>query len=220
MNIDQNVLDRLSQIAKVNPQILIRSDEIAVASGDKKCIVYWKWDQTVETMFGIYDMNHFLNVMKLHTIEDVTVTEETTNVKIKSSSGENTYKLEVEDLNDIFKVPPTKNDFFTKRLTDQPAELTMKADLISVIKKQYNVLSCPHLVFEQNEIILNDCNDSSMNTYRKEIVEDKNIARSVILASMFCIMETEDYNVKVFENAVIFENNARDICYVHAKLDI
>jgi hypothetical protein len=215
MKIKQEEIESLTHIAKVNPQIKITSDEIAVVSEGNKCIVYWAWGQEVKRDYGIYDMNNLLNLIKLHDIDSMVINEQQDQLEINSETGKNTYRFEAENLNDIFIVPPNKDKFFKEKLHDMLSEFKLTSNEIEIIQKQSNVLGTPHLTVEADKIRLCDETDSSMNIFEKKIEID-NVEKSCIMASMFDKMKIIDYTVKVYKTAIVFDSD--EFCYVHVKL--
>jgi len=166
MIINNDVIDKFAQIAKINPQIKISSKEICVSPKDHKVIVYWKWNQDVEKEYGIYDMNNFLNMVKLHNLDDIETVEKVDRIEIKSSNGINNYKFEAQNISSIFEEPPNKETFLSK-LTDTPKEFKLSVRDIELLQKQSCVLGSGDMVFEGNTITLTNENDSSSNTYKK-----------------------------------------------------
>jgi len=215
MIINNDVIDKFAQIAKINPQIKISSKEIGVASSDKKAIVYWQWNQDVEKEYGIYDMNNFLNMVKLHNLDDIETVEKTDRIEIKSSNGINNYKFEAQNITSIFLSPPDKETFLSK-LTDDPKEFKLSVRDIELLQKQSCVLGSEDMVFEGNTITLTNENDSSSNTYKKVLDSVEEISKSIIMTSMFALMRPLEFTVKIYETAVIFDSG--EICYVHVKL--
>lgn len=215
MIINNDVIDKFAQIAKINPQIKISTQEIGVASADKKAIVYWQWKQDVEKEYGIYDMNNFLNMVKLHNLGDISVAEKKDRLEIKSSNGINNYRFEAQNITDIFLSPPTK-EVFLGIMSADPKQFSLTTRDIELLQKQSCVLGSDDMVFEGDTITLTNESDSSSNTYKKVLTGVEGISKSVIMTSMFALMRPLEFTVRIHDTAVIFDSG--EICYVHVKL--
>jgi len=208
MKIDQNIVDNFAYLAKVNPKMVIKSDELAVSAENKHCIVYWSWKQTVDgdSRFGIYDMNGLLNVLKLHDIPNTEIIEENNKMKIESSFGINHYALVNEDIDDIFLKPQPKDVFLTDRVKGDPIKLKMGEKFIQLLQKQISVLGSPHVKFVDNKIQILNQHDSSENTYEKELDVSNIETPHFIDAKLFNGMKVSDYEVTIYDNTIIFES--------------
>jgi len=226
MQINEQVVENFKNLAQVNPQIKLTSDCIRHASEDKECILYWNWNQTLDKDVPIYDMNYLLRILDMYEnigFDKVICEEETDGLIIKLKDGrmENTYRygIEEDEINDIFIQAPTKEDFFSSKLTGDYVSFTITKNDVNILKKQIEINTAPHIILNGNLITITDKTNTSSNKFKMKI--DATIEQeSVIPTEKFSVLKNDEYKVDVYTNACVFTSKDDVLTYIIVKLDI
>ena len=210
----------MKEITNVSPNITFRSDTLKVVADKGKMLVWWKWEKEIENNFDVYDTDKFITVLSNYQNPDidyalkgdrvikVLVSEDGSDVnKTEFSTSDPTLMASVPDIAD-----------FKKKLSSDPVKFTLSESDMLKIKKHSSTLNVEELKFQGNKLIAYNSDEPNGNKHTLTISPDKPIDVCAISVIRFNSMILSDYEVLIYDKAIMFKCTKLPIVYCIARM--
>lgn len=199
MKFDNDIIDILKNFATLNPSILVKDgNKLETLSMSKSILAEAKVSIVFDTRFAIYDLNRFIQTLKL--FKDPELKFEDKYVIIKEDNNSVKYLYAEEKTMQKIKVPDKKPE-----LESVDVEFSITSKNLKDIEKAINVLSLPNFVFEGdgNNIYMKAENVQNPTTDNYSIVvgETDKFFKGIFDSNAIKILN-DDYTIQICNKGI------------------
>jgi len=168
MELNENVIGMLKNYSDINGSIIVQAgNTLSSISEAKNVLSYTTLDVTFPQTFGIYDLNEFLNVLRL--VDSPRLTFEQNYVSIGDSTGRSTIKYFFTDV-EMITAPPLKENF---TMPEGEVSFYMTNEVLARIKRAASALGHSELAVRPSNGVISltvqDSENSTSNTFSIDV---------------------------------------------------
>jgi len=208
MKLSTKTLQVLKNFSTINPSIMFEAgSQLATISPQKTIMAKAKIDETIETDFGIFDLNRFLGVLSLFNDPSLSFHENF----LKISDGGKSVNFIFADPVTIV-LPPKKEIKFN----DPYVSFTLSNETFQSVMKGANVLQLPEIAVEGSNGRLYckavDVKSPTNNSFEIDLQEETKKFKIIFSCSNLKLLN-KDYNVMITKGIARFVSTDNEIEY-------
>lgn len=208
MKLSTKTLHVLKNFSTINPSIMFeKGNQLITISPQKTIMAKAKIDETIETDFGIFDLNRFLGVLSLFTDPSLLFNDN----YVKISDGKKSVNFIFADPVTII-LPPKKEIKFN----DPYVSFTLSNESFQSVMKGASILQLPEVAIEGKAGRLFckavDVKSPTNNSFEIDLQEEPKTFRIIFSCSNLKLLN-KDYNIKITKGIAHFVSTDGEIEY-------
>ncbi len=208
MKLSTKTLQVLKNFSTINPSIMFEAgSQLATISPQKTIMAKAKIDETIETDFGIFDLNRFLGVLSLFNDPSLSFHEN----YLKISDGGKSVNFIFADPVSIV-IPPKKEIKFN----DPYVSFTLSNETFQSVMKGANVLQLPEIAVEGSNGRLYckavDVKSPTNNSFEIDLQEETKKFKIIFSCNNLKLLN-KDYNVMITKGIARFVSTDNEVEY-------
>jgi len=208
MKLSTKTLQVLKNFSTINPSIMFEAgNQLATISPQKTIMAKAKIDETIETDFGIFDLNRFLGVLSLFNDPSLSFHENF----LKISDGGKSVNFIFADPVTIV-LPPKKEIKFN----DPYVSFTLSNETFQSVMKGANILQLPEIAVEGSNGRLYckavDVKSPTNNSFEIDLQEETKKFKIIFSCNNLKLLN-KDYNVMITKGIARFVSTDEEIEY-------
>jgi len=208
MKLSTKTLQVLKNFSTINPSIMFEAgSQLATISPQKTIMAKAKIDETIETDFGIFDLNRFLGVLSLFNDPSLSFHEN----YLKISDGGKSVNFIFADPVTIV-IPPKKDIKFN----DPYVSFSLSNETFQSVMKGANVLQLPEIAVEGSNGRLYckavDVKSPTNNSFEIDLQEETKKFRIIFSCNNLKLLN-KDYNVMITKGIARFVSTDNEVEY-------